>query len=78
GAAVILGLLTRVAALGLATVMAVAIAKVHWTHGFFLNWTCAEGAGHGFEFNLALLAMALTLAACGPGSLSADKWISEL
>ncbi len=78
GLAVILGLFTRVAASGLAAVMAVAIVKVHWAHGFFLNWTCAGGAGHGFEFNLALLAMALTLMASGPGGLSIDKWISEL
>jgi len=76
--AVIIGLLTRLASLSLATVMVVAIAKVHWANGFFLNSSCLPGAGHGMEFNLALLAMALALVLSGGGNLSADKWISEL
>jgi putative oxidoreductase len=32
------GLLTRVAALGIAVVMLVAIVAVHRPHGFFMNW----------------------------------------
>ncbi|HKE58194.1 MAG TPA: DoxX family protein [Pyrinomonadaceae bacterium] len=32
------GLLTRVAAFGIACVMLVAIVTVHWPHGFFINW----------------------------------------
>jgi len=32
------GLLTRVAALGIACVMLVAIVRVHWPNGFFMNW----------------------------------------
>ena len=32
------GLLTRVAAFGIACVMLVAIITVHWPHGFFINW----------------------------------------
>jgi putative oxidoreductase len=78
GLAVLIGLLTRIAALGLAIVMAVVISQVHWGHGFFLNWPCSPEIGHGFEYNLALMAMALTLVCTGPGKLSADKWISEL
>jgi putative oxidoreductase len=31
------GLLTRVAAFGIACVMLVAIVTVHWPHGFFIN-----------------------------------------
>ncbi|KIH76395.1 putative oxidoreductase [Geoalkalibacter ferrihydriticus] len=78
GIGVALGLLTRVAALGLAIVMVVAVAKVHLQHGFFLNWACSEGIGHGYEFNLALFAMSLTLLISGAGNFSADKWLSEL
>ncbi|MDO3377032.1 DoxX family protein [Geoalkalibacter halelectricus] len=78
GIGVVLGLLTRVAALGLAVVMVVAVVLVHLPHGFFLNWACHEAAGHGYEFNLALLAMSLTLVVSGAGNLSADKWLSEL
>jgi putative oxidoreductase len=32
------GLLTRIAALGIACVMLVAIVRVHWPNGFFMNW----------------------------------------
>src|SRR5207302_9033325 len=39
GLAVLVGFLTRPAALGLIAVMLVAIAKVHVAHGFFLNWS---------------------------------------
>jgi len=33
-----IGLLTRVAAFGIACVMLVAITTVHWQYGFFMNW----------------------------------------
>jgi len=36
---VALGFLTRIAAFGIACVMLVAIATVHWPHGFFMNWS---------------------------------------
>lgn len=78
GLGIILGCLTRVAAFGICCVMVVAIAKVHLPHGFFLNWYCLEGLGHGFEYNIALLAMAFALLFSGPGNVSIDKWISEL
>jgi len=55
--------------------MLVAIAKVHVAHGFFLNWSMTPGKGHGFEFNLALLAMALAILIGGGGVLSIDRLI---
>src|SRR5881296_1521867 len=57
GLAMIVGFLVRPAAVGLIIVMLVAIVKVHWPHGFFLNWALEPGKGHGFEMNLALIAM---------------------
>ncbi len=44
GLAVLVGFLSRPAALGLAVVMLVAVAKVHWPNGFFLNdrWKTAS------------------------------------
>ena len=72
GIALILGLFTRLAALGIGTNMAVAVAKVHLANGFFLNWFCQGGRGHGFEYNLALIAMALALVLAGGGNYSLD------
>jgi len=39
----IVGALGRVAAAGIGAVMVGAVATVHWTNGFFMNWTGAQG-----------------------------------
>ena len=75
GAAMIIGLLARPAALGFIVIMLVAIAKVHGQHGFFLNLG-VPGKGPGFEFNLALIAMALAVLIGGAGVLSVDRAIA--
>jgi len=75
GLAVLVGFLARLAALGLAVNMLVAIAKVHWPNGFFLNWSLEAGKGHGFEMNLALIGMALAVLVGGAGALSVDRLI---
>lgn len=72
GIALILGLLTRLAALGIGITMGVALWKVHLAHGFFVNWACKEGVKHGYEYNLALLAMSAALILMGGGSYSID------
>ena len=78
GLAMIIGLLARPVALALIAVMLVAIKKVHARHGFFLNWSLAQDKGHGFEFNLALIAMALSIVIGGAGVLSIDWLIAPL
>jgi putative oxidoreductase len=70
GALLIFGGLTRWVALALAIDMAVAIWKVHYTNGFFLN---ARG-GQGSEFAMVLLGAMLCLILTGPGALSWDEW----
>ena len=78
GLAMIVGFLARPAALGLIVVMLVAIAKVHARHGFFINFAQTPGKGHGVEFNLALIAMALSILIGGAGVLSIDGLIVPL
>src|ERR1700730_9326804 len=45
------GLLTRVAALGIAAVMLGAILTIHRQHGFFMNWY-GKQQGEGFEYHV--------------------------
>lgn len=76
GTAVLFGLLTGLSSLGIAVVMLIAIFQVHLPNGFFLNWYNVPNQGHGIEFNLALLGMALFLVFHGPGKYSLDRLIA--
>ncbi len=73
GLGVLIGCLTRLSALGIACVMAVAIYKVHLVNGFFLNLTCQSGRGNGIEYALALFGMALALVFSGGGRWGVDR-----
>ena len=68
GVAFALGLLTPLAALGIAVVMLNAIFVVHWRNGFF-------NSNGGVEFPLTLATVAVALAATGPGRFSIDRLI---
>jgi putative oxidoreductase len=67
--AILIGLLTRLAALGLLFDMLGAMAFVHIKSGFF--------APMGIEFPLALASMYLTLVIAGAGRFSIDSRIAE-
>ncbi|HET7696836.1 MAG TPA: DoxX family protein [Vicinamibacterales bacterium] len=75
GILLVLGGLTRWAALALALDMAVAIWKVHAANGFFLADRAARGGG--FEFAMVLLAALVCLALIGPGAWSVDHRRSQ-
>ena len=75
GLGLIFGLLTRVAAFGIAVNMLVAIAMVHSHFGFFMNWSGTQ-KGEGFEYHLLALAMCLLLMIEGAGALSVDQKLS--
>lgn len=75
GLAILVGFLARPAALGLVCVMLVAVAKVHWKNGFYLNMSMTPGKGHGYEFNLALIGLALAVLVGGAGLFSVDRLI---
>ena len=68
GLALVVGLLTRLAALGLAIDMLGAILLVHLAAGFFLPT--------GYEFALLLMVASLALAVGGPGAFSLDDVIA--
>ncbi|HLO27451.1 MAG TPA: DoxX family protein [Geobacteraceae bacterium] len=75
GLGVLAGCLTRLSALGIASVMAVAIYRVHLANGFFLNLSCLPGRGQGMEYDIALLGMALALVLTGGGKWSVDRML---
>ncbi|MCI0433877.1 MAG: DoxX family protein [Gemmatimonadetes bacterium] len=72
----IAGFLSRVAAAGVALVMAGAVVLVHGRFGFFMNWGGVQ-AGEGFEYHILALALALGVMVKGSGALSADRVLSE-
>ncbi len=67
GIALLLGLLTRLAALGLVIIQLGAIVTVTGAQGF------SSLGGIGFDFNLALVAMCVVLILTGGGSLAVDR-----
>ena len=72
GLGLILGFLTRIAALGIFSNMIVAIAMVHRHFGFFMNWTGTQ-KGEGYEYHLLVLAVTVFLMIRGAGSYSVDR-----
>ena len=75
GFGVLTGFLTRLSALGIASVAVVAMYKVHWANGFFLNMNAVPGRGNGIEYDIALLGMALYLVVAGGGQWCLDRLI---
>jgi len=55
--------------------MVVAIAMVHSSFGFFMNWTGAQ-KGEGFEYHLLVLAITAFLMMQGAGAFSVDRTIA--
>ncbi len=69
GLALVFGVLTRLAALGLAIDMLGAILLVHLKNGFFLP--------NGFEYAFTMLAATVALTLAGPGVLALDNVIGR-
>jgi putative oxidoreductase len=69
GALLVLGLLTRLAAIPIVVVMAVAIYDVHLKNGFY-------AMSGGYEYPLTLGIAALGLVFTGPGMLAADNLLA--
>lgn len=71
GLFILLGLLTRPAALVLAFTMIVAILSVHIQNGLFMS-------NNGYEFGLALLSGSIALIFSGAGNVSLDRVVLKL
>lgn len=75
GIGLILGLLSRIAAIGIGINMLVAICLVNSHVGFFMNWYGMQ-KGEGFEYHLLALALCLIILVKGSGAVSIDRAIS--
>ena len=76
GPGLIVGLLTRIAALSIAMTMTVALTY-HSKYGFFLNWF-GNKPGHGVEYHLVVIALAVVVLVQGAGAFSFDLALSRL
>ena len=74
--ALVAGLLGRIAALGIAIEMIVAVLLVHLPYGFFMNWS-GMAAGEGFEYHILLIGAAIPVIVRGSGAWSVDLWLDR-
>jgi putative oxidoreductase len=72
GAALILGFLARMSALSIVVAMLAAIFMVHGRYGLFMNWF-GDRKGHGIEYHLLAIALAIVIIAKGSGAFSLDR-----
>ena len=72
--ALIFGLFSRILSGSLIIIMLGAIVTLHGQHGFFMNWSGAQG-GEGFEFHLLAMGMSLIILLHGGGVFSLDHFL---
>jgi putative oxidoreductase len=76
GVALILGFLGRISALSIVVSMLAAIFMVHGKYGLFMNWF-GDRKGHGIEYHLLAIALAIVIIAQGVGAFSLDGLLSS-
>jgi len=76
GLGLIVGLLSRIAALGIVLTMLGAVTMVHFRYGLFMNWY-GNQKGHGIEYHLLAIALALVVIVKGAGAFSIDHVLYE-
>jgi putative oxidoreductase len=65
-------LLMRVAAVGMLCEMSVALIRVPWPRGFFMNWTGTQ-QGEGCKYHRLMIGIALTVLMIGADIWSLDR-----
>ena len=68
----ILGLISRISAAGIAIIMLGAILMAHGQYGFFMNWF-GNQAGEGYEYHLLAIGLSNVVIIAGGGKWSLDK-----
>src|SRR5579864_969152 len=76
GIGLVAGLFTRVAALFVVLTMLGAIATVHFRFGLFMDWFGGQ-KGHGIEYHLLAIALALVVVVKGGGAFSLDGLVHQ-
>ena len=76
GIGLVIGFLSRVAALGIATNMVVAVILVHRHFGFFANWSGMQ-KGEGYEYHILAIIICMAIMIKGSGALSIDRSASR-
>lgn len=76
GIGLLIGLFSRIAVIGIAVDMLVAIFKYHIHVGFFMNWSGVLH-GEGYEYHLLVLAICLLIFIKGSGAVSLDRLLDE-
>lgn len=71
GIGLLLGLLSRIAVLGIAVDMLVAVFMYHIHVGFFMNWS-GMLHGEGYEYHLLVLVLCFVIFIKGSGAASID------
>ena len=76
GIGLMLGFLTRLAALGIGANMLIAVTMIHAQYGLFMNWSGSQ-KGEGFEYHLLAIAIAIALVVRGGGKWALDTAIDH-
>ncbi len=72
GMGLFVGLLSRVAAIGICVTMLSAIVMVHGRNGLFMDWF-GDRKGHGIEYHQLAIALAIAIVVRGSGAASLDR-----
>ena len=74
GLGLVFGVLSRFSAASIIVIMLGAIAMVHATFGFFMNWA-GNQAGEGFEYHLLAIGALLPVVIAGPGRFAVGRFL---